>query len=324
MVLFPLQQLRQQVTELAARGVYIGTSSWKYEGWLGQVYSPERYLRYFKAGPPKLLKGRFEMTCLKEYAETFKTVCLDAGFYQFPSAKWLDGYFSQVPPDFQFSLKVTEDITVLRFPSLPRYGKRAGQSNPHFLDAEVFATQFLAPLEPYRDRVGTLIFEFSPFHAGDLERGRDFVAALGSFFGLLPKGWRYSVEIRNESLLQPEYFAVLRSHNVAHTFNSWSRMPSVSEQVKMAGADTAGFATARFLLKPGRTYEQAVKVFQPYMEIKEPYPEGREAIVYLLRQATTHASRRYYLYVNNRFEGSALWTIVKALKAITDEADPAL
>jgi hypothetical protein len=48
----------------------------EYEGWLDQIYSWERYLRYFKEGPPKLLKGRFEKTCLKEYAETFKTVCL--------------------------------------------------------------------------------------------------------------------------------------------------------------------------------------------------------------------------------------------------------
>jgi hypothetical protein len=28
---------------LAARGVYLGTSSWKYEGWLGSVYAPSRY-----------------------------------------------------------------------------------------------------------------------------------------------------------------------------------------------------------------------------------------------------------------------------------------
>src|ERR1700679_105616 len=90
---FPLEELRRGLTTLATQGVYIGTSSWKYAGWLGQIYSPERYLRYFKSGPPKMMKGRFENTCLKEYPETFKTVCLDAGFYQFPSAKLLDGYF---------------------------------------------------------------------------------------------------------------------------------------------------------------------------------------------------------------------------------------
>jgi len=118
---FPREKIRLQLAELAAAGIYVGTSSWKYEGWLGLIYSREKYLRYFKEGPPKLLKGRFQKTCLAEYAQTFKTVCLDAGFYQFPTPQMLEGYFSQVPSDFRFSLKVTEDITVLRFPNLPRY-----------------------------------------------------------------------------------------------------------------------------------------------------------------------------------------------------------
>ena len=71
---FPRTELAEAVAALTKEGVYIGTSSWKYEGWLGMIYSPEKYLRYFKSGPPKLQKGRFEKTCLAEYAQTFKTV----------------------------------------------------------------------------------------------------------------------------------------------------------------------------------------------------------------------------------------------------------
>jgi hypothetical protein len=33
----------------------------------------------------------------------------------------------------------------------------------------------------------------------------------------------------------------------------------------------------RFLLKPGREYEQAVKAFEPYDSIKEENPEARAA-----------------------------------------------
>jgi uncharacterized protein YecE (DUF72 family) len=221
---FPLESFREQVATLASEGIYVGTSSWKYEGWLGLIYSPEKYLNYFKKGPPKFVKSRFERTCLAEYAQTFKTVCLDAGFYQFPSPKMLEGYLSQVPADFRLSLKVTEDITILRFPNLPRYGIRAGQANSHFLDADLFIASFLAPLTPYREQIGTIIFEFSHFHPGDWECGREFVEALDGFLNRLPKGWDYSIEIRNESLLHPRYFEVLRKYNVAHAFNSWSRI----------------------------------------------------------------------------------------------------
>ena len=316
----PLDQFRQQIADLAKNGIFVGTSSWKYEGWLGLIYSPEKYLRYFKEGPPKILKGRFEKTCLAEYSQTFKTVCLDAGFYQFPSPQMLEGYFAQLPPDFQLSIKVTEDITVLRFPNLPRYGSRAGQNNPHFLDADLFISSFLGPLAPYRDRIGTLIFEFSQFSSSDWERGREFVANLDAFLDKLPKAWDYSVEIRNESFLHPRYFEVLKLHNVAHTFNSWSRMPPVSEQLRMIGSETADFLTARFLLKPGRSYEQAVKAFQPYKEIKEPNTEARAALGQLLGRACFAKTRKRYIYVNNRLEGSAPLTISAVLNAATAES----
>ena len=212
---------------------------------------------------------------------------------------------------------------MLRFPNLPRYGSRAGQRNPHFLDADLFIASFLGPLAPYRDRVGTLIFEFSHFHPGDWERGREFVAHLDEFLGKLPKGWDFSIEIRNESLLHPQYFEVLRLHGVAHTFNSWSRMPPVTEQMRILDSFTADFATARFLLKPGRNYEQAVEAFSPYREVKESYPEARMALIDLLTTpAKPGRPGRRFLYVNNRLEGCALWTIYAAITALLSKKSP--
>jgi len=315
---FPRQSLATELASLAKRGIFIGTSSWKYEGWLGLLYAEGRYRTR-----GKLSRAKFEKNCLTEYAKVFKTVCLDAGFYQFPTAKLLDGIFSHVPEDFRLSLKVTEDITVKRFSQLPRYGRRAGQANEHFLDANLFIASFLTPLEPYREQIGTLILEFSPFHIGDWERGRQFVEALDLFLGRLPKGWNYSVEVRNRNLLQPEYFEVLRRHGVAHTFNSWSRMPSVTEQMDLPHSFTADFATARFLLKPGRVYEQAVEAFKPYNEVKDVYPEAREALVRLLTTpADPEQNGRRFLYVNNRLEGCSLWTIYAAITGLLARTAP--
>jgi len=33
---FSTEQLRTCLAELAQEGIYVGTSSWKYEGWLGE------------------------------------------------------------------------------------------------------------------------------------------------------------------------------------------------------------------------------------------------------------------------------------------------
>jgi len=37
------RQLAAGLAELARAQLYVGTSSWKYEGWLGTVYQSERY-----------------------------------------------------------------------------------------------------------------------------------------------------------------------------------------------------------------------------------------------------------------------------------------
>ena len=66
-------KLRSAVERLAASNILIGTSSWKYSGWLGTLYDQQRY---FYRG--KFAESRFDRDCLAEYAETFKTVCVDA------------------------------------------------------------------------------------------------------------------------------------------------------------------------------------------------------------------------------------------------------
>ncbi len=72
-------RLGPRLRELAERGVYFGTSSWRYQGWLGSVYSPERYLTRGKFSAKK-----FAEECLQEYAETFPVVGGDFSFYTVP------------------------------------------------------------------------------------------------------------------------------------------------------------------------------------------------------------------------------------------------
>ena len=223
---FDRQQIKEQAAALAARGVFIGTSSWKYAGWRGLLYDEARYV--YRG---KFAESRFEKNCLAEYAEVFKTVCVDAAFYKFPDEKYLAGLVGQVPDDFQFAFKVTDEITIRKFPNLPRHGLRAGKPNDHFLDAGLFANAFLKPCAPFRKNVGLLMFEFSRFYPTDYEHGRDFVADLDKFLGALLKGWPYAVEMRNKHWLQPDYFQCLSRHGVTHVFNSWDAMPPVSEQM---------------------------------------------------------------------------------------------
>jgi len=290
---------------LAERGVLLGTSSWKYAGWRGMLYDESRYL-----WRDKVAESRFEKNCLSEYAEVFKTVCVDAAYYTFPSLKYLAGLASQVPTGFQFGFKVTDAITLKKFPNLPRFGQRAGKPNEQFLDAEAFERGFLKPCESIRSHVGILMFEFSRFYSTDFEHGRDFVSVLDSFLSKLPKGWPYGIEMRNKNWLKPEYFDCLARHGVTHVYNSWTEMPPVAEQMALPGSETnPELVAARFLLKPGRKYEEAVKSFQPYDKTKEVNDDARNAGAALISAGKKSLKRKTFIFVNNRLEGNALETI---------------
>jgi uncharacterized protein YecE (DUF72 family) len=311
---FDRELIKSKAARLAAEGIYVGTSSWKYEGWLDQLYSRDRYV--FRG---KFAKTRFERNCLAEYAEVFKTVCLDSAYYTFPRIDSLQTLSDAVPDDFTFGLKVTDSITLKKFPNVPQSGNRAGKPNENYLNADLFINAFLKPCEQIRGKIGVLMFEFSRFWKEDYEHGRDFISDLDKFLGKLPKGWPYAIEMRNANWLQSEYFDCLAKHEVTHVFNSWEAMPPVSDQMAMPGSRTnPNLTAARFLLTPGRKYEAAVKAFKPYLKVKEPDNGAREAAKSLIAEALAAKRKAMTLiYVNNRLEGNALETIDAMLERVT-------
>lgn len=300
---FDTEGLKRKLSQLAAENILIGGSSWKYEGWLGQIYTRDRYLNR-----GRFSQKRFEAECLNEYAETFPIVCGDFSFYQFPSPEHWARLFGSAPPSLRYAFKIPEEITVKAFPVHPRYGPRAGENNDSFLNATLLQTAFLDLLRPYRSQIAVLIFEFGTFPKYCYRDAGEFVRDLDPFLAVLPADFRYAVEIRNQEFLVPEYFACLRARGVAHVFNAWTRMPLIADQMQLPDVFTADFTVARALLRQGRPYEQAVESFAPYRELRDPNPETRRA----LRDLIARSRRRNqpaYILVNNRLEGNAPATI---------------
>lgn len=305
---FDRDLLRDRLRSLSRHRIYIGGSSWKYEGWLDQIYTRSRYQTrgHFS-------KKLFDDTCLSEYATVFPTVCGDFAFYQFPTDAFWAKLFRQTPLEFRWGFKVPEQITVPVWPMHPRYGALAGLNNPTFLDHRLFAEAFLRALEPYRQQVGVLIFEFGSFRQRAFASAKDFTRALDPFLDALPQGWRYAVEIRNAEFLEPTYFACLRAHDVTHVYNAWTRMPEIPEQMALKQSQTTDLLVARALLRRGRPYEEAVKFFSPYDRIRDVNETVRRGLRELVHIAEADG-RPAFIFINNRLEGNSPATIV----AVTD------
>lgn len=288
---------RDRLRRWASKGIFFGGSSWKYPGWKGMVYN-----RMYPS------KKAFDQECLAEYSELFPTVCADFALYDFPDAGRMKIIHDQTTDAFRLSLKVTDRITIKRYPNLPRHGSNAGKENPDFLNLELFEDAFLAPLEQLKKKIGIIIFEFSTFYPNSGVSYDRFVELIDNFLSRLPKKYQYAVELRNQEFLTDEYLRMLKKHEVSHVLNSWTRMPPIIEQISIAGVLTAGFSVARALLRPGRSYQEAVDMFSPYDRVKEEYPELRIGLAEAVSRCIAEG-RSLYAYINNRAEGNSPKTI---------------
>ncbi len=287
-------------------GIYLGTSSWRYDGWRGLVYN-DHY--------PS--KKAFHQRCLEEYARHFPAVGVDATFYKFPDAPFIDELVARTPDRFRFGLKATEEITVLKWPTHKRYGNRAGQDNPYFLDSDRFAERFLEPVRALGAKLGPVMLQFGTLPKRLVDSG-DFLERLDAFLGALPGGFQIATEIRNRDLFGETYFDILRSHNVAHVHTSWSWMPPLAEQLARPGSFTADFFAMRLLTPPQVAYQQAVETYFPYRAILKPQEEVRQALVDFLQKALGSVQKGY-VFVNNRLEGSSPLTIEYILDQILED-----
>lgn len=287
----------EQLRALAARipeGVRFGSSSWNYPGWRGLVYQRD----YGTKGAATRM--------LEEYAAfpLFRTVGIDSSFYAPPTEEVLRGYASHLPAGFPCVSKVWNQLTV--------------QASPDFLNPDVFLEAVYQPHQrDFADHSGPFVFEFQTIARRSGVGPEEFADRLDRFFSALPREGQYAVESRNPDFLTPMYFAVLREHGVAHVFNSWTRMPSIGEQLDLPGSLTGPFIVGRALLRRGLTFDDAVDTFAPYDRIREPNARLRRDLVRLIETAVK-ARIPAYLLVNNRAEGSAPLTIAEVARMLPE------
>lgn len=298
--------MNNQINILKEKGIWIGTSSWKYAGWKNLIYHHD-----YKNDKD------FSENCLKEYSHTFSSVGVDHTYYNWPSQRVLEKYNEQTPEGFRFVLKATDKITVFKYPKIPRYGALAGKLNPSFLDFELFKKEFMTPALTLNKKLGAIFLEFSHFHPGTIGSGREFVEQLKGFLEHYKSEFDVplGIEIRNRNWIVPAYFEVLVRNQVGHVFNSWTQMPSLDGQLEAAEPFDLPFYLVRLLLKPGVLYQEAVDKFQPYDHIQEEVSEVRLSAARLVSRALAQ-NKKTYILVNNRLEGCAPKTIEAILAAL--------
>jgi uncharacterized protein YecE (DUF72 family) len=278
--------------------VRLGTSSWTFPGWSGLVYR-RRY-------PDE---RTFVKRSLEEYARfpLFRTVGVDRSFWAPIPEPELAAYAAQMPAGFRCVMKVWEEITTVSYASHPRFGPRAGQLNPNFLDASVFRARISEPAErALGEKLGAYVLEIPP--PPKLPHRPTFERTLARFLEDAPRGVHYAIELRDRRLLTRRHLELLRAHGASHVLNHWSRMPSIGEQLELPGSLAGPIAVARLMLPPGKAYQEQKAAFEPFDRLLVPDPAMRDDVSRLVGAARARGIELYVI-VNNKVEGSSPHTV---------------
>ena len=201
-------------------GVFLGTASDRYTGWIGQIYSEGLYegrviSRSHKIGGKSFREKVLPVDSLAEYFEHFRVVEVDYTFYQLlldangaPTQAYqvLQSYRNHLAPGDSVILKVPQRVFAQKVKQGGGYA-----ANERYLDPELFTHQFYAPAtELLGSNLKGFVFEQEYQRKEARTPAQEFTRALAGFFGAIPRDPRYHVELRTESYLTQPIFALLR------------------------------------------------------------------------------------------------------------------
>jgi len=300
-------------------GVCLGTASDRYAGWLGQVYSRQRFgakitKRAKTVGGKTVTEELLPVESVGEYFEHFFILELDFTFYSLlldehanptPTLRVLETYCKHLRDSGRIVLKVPRTIFAQK---LWREGKFA--ENPGYLNAEIFAQRFYKPAVKY---LGTscqgFIFE-QEYQAKKERPSADlFVSALDRFFQQIPEDDRYHVEVRTEALLTKAYFEVLEKHGIGQVLSHWTWLPPLRKQLSKASGrffNAGKQAIVRLMTPIGMRYEEAYLKAFPFDRMVEGMmsPRMPEETAEVMLEAIKQDVQANVI-INNRAGGSA-------------------
>jgi uncharacterized protein YecE (DUF72 family) len=299
--------------------VRLGTASDRYAGWLGQIYSEERYQG--RIGQRTKVVGKHTFTeevlpveSVAEYFEHFPVLEIDFTFYRplkdqhgkpTQNFKILRSYSQYLQEGDALLLKVPQAITA---PKLRRRGQP--EDNPAYLDPDVFTHQFYEPAtELLGSMVAGFIFEQEYLTKQDRPSVTDMVEDLDAFFQEIPRDKRYHLELRTDLYLREPVFEVLEGHGVGQVLSHWTWLPPLRKQLAKAGGrffNAAKQCVIRLLTPLGMRYDDSYIQAYPFDKVVEGmlHPEMVLETVDIMTQGIKQGGM-VDVIINNRAGGNA-------------------
>jgi len=299
--------------------VLIGTASDRYAGWIGQIYSKDRYEERITKRT-KIIAGKnfieevLPVDSSKEYFEHFPVLEIDFTFYRLlldqdgqPSQNYqvLENYHRHLKAGDRLILKVPQIITAQKIHRGDQYVE-----NEAYLNPQIFTEQFYKPAAKLLgSNLTGFIFEQEYQRQKDRTPVNEMARALDRFFQAVPKDTRYHLELRTDLYLRDQVFEVLKKFGVGQVLSHWTWLPPLRKQLAKASGrffNSGNECVIRLMTPLGMRYEDAYAKAYPFDRLIEGMlqPEMVRETVEIVKTAIEKGVL-VNLIINNRAGGNA-------------------
>lgn len=178
--------------------VYIGTSGWHYNHWIGLFYPIE-------------ITGYNE---LKYHATHFNTVENNSSFYRIAGEGTYKTWFRMTPDQYKFSMKLNKFITHTHRLELT--------------DEVCEKIQFiLTTTQVLKEKLGVIVIQLPASFKYDLEKLDTFLKFFTAEIQKMEYTFSVAIEFRNKYWFSDEVYTILKKYNTALVAGQSSRYPEV-------------------------------------------------------------------------------------------------
>ncbi len=248
-----------------SHAIRVGTSGWSYDDWVGPFYP----------------QGAGKRDYLAHYASRFDVVEVDSTYYAVPRLSTVQGWADRTPEHFRFALKMPGEITHKRV----------------LVDCEGVMEQFVAVLEPLREKLICVLLQFGYFNRKAFATAGPFFDRLRSFLERYAGQLPLACEIRNKHWLSGDYFDLLRAHNVSSALVEHAWLPPLDRVMETHDVVTGPLAYVR-LIGDRRGIEEITTTWEKPVVDRD---RDLERVSFALRRIAERVE--VVTFVNNHYAG---------------------
>ena len=299
--------------------IFLGTASDRYAGWIGQIYSQDRYEGRITKRTKAIAGKNFSEEVLpvdsvEEYFEHFSVLEIDFTFYRLlldengqptPNYQVLNTYSQHLKAGDRIILKAPQIVTAQKIHQGDRY-----VDNESYLNPKIFTEQYYVPaVKMLGSKLSGIIFEQEYQRQQERTPVNEMTRELDDFFRAIPKDTRYHLELRTDLYLRDQVFEVLKRYGVGQVLSHWTWLPPLRKQLAKASArffNGGGECVVRLMTPLGMRYEDAYVKAHPFDRPIEGMrqPEMLRETVEIVK-AAIEKGVSVNLIINNRAGGNA-------------------